>query len=53
MGRGEKQYVASREKDTDKLEDENEKEQLSERRVGAVAKALCGSRQGGQDAVAR
>lgn len=40
MGKGEKQYVASRENDTDKLRNENEKEQLSKRRVGAVAAAV-------------
>lgn len=37
---GQKQYVASRENDTDKLKDENEKEQLSERRVGTFAAPL-------------
>jgi hypothetical protein len=40
MEKGEKRYVASRENDTDKLEDENEKKQLSERRVGTVAGAV-------------
>jgi hypothetical protein len=35
-----KEYVASRENDTDKLKDENEKEQLSERRVGVFAAPL-------------
>jgi hypothetical protein len=33
---GEKEYVASRKHDTDKLSDENEKEQFSERRVKAT-----------------
>jgi hypothetical protein len=37
---GEKRYVASRENDTDKMRNENEKKQLSERRVGTVAAAV-------------